>query len=85
MKLVPWDHDLSSETFDGLFISNGPGDPTFAQTAIDNLAKVRPPICQSARRKTRDHSWALVKERCNLGIRKYVFSRRMEEICNCDN
>ena len=24
---VPWDHDISKEEYDGLFISNGPGDP----------------------------------------------------------
>ena len=29
VKVVPWDHDLASERgwYDGLFISNGPGDP----------------------------------------------------------
>jgi carbamoyl-phosphate synthase (ammonia) len=29
VKVVPWDHDLASEVdwMDGLFISNGPGDP----------------------------------------------------------
>ncbi len=25
---VPWNYDYSNEEFDGLFISNGPGDPT---------------------------------------------------------
>ena len=27
-QVVPWNHDISMETYDGLFISNGPGDPT---------------------------------------------------------
>jgi carbamoyl-phosphate synthase (ammonia) len=29
VKVVPWDHDLAAERewYDGLFISNGPGDP----------------------------------------------------------
>jgi carbamoyl-phosphate synthase small subunit len=28
LLVVPWNHDISMETYDGLFISNGPGDPT---------------------------------------------------------
>ena len=40
MKLVPWDHDISKENFDGLFLSNGPGDPSLASDAIRNLRKV---------------------------------------------
>ncbi len=40
MKLVPWDHDISKEEYDGLFISNGPGDPSLAQEAVLNLRKV---------------------------------------------
>ena len=27
VKLVPWDHDITKESFDGLFLSNGPGNP----------------------------------------------------------
>ncbi len=34
---VPWDYDYSNEEFDGLFISNGPGDPTQCKTTIQNL------------------------------------------------
>ncbi len=41
VKLVPWDHDVSREHFDGLFISNGPGDPSLAEAAVHNLRKVR--------------------------------------------
>ena len=40
MKLVPWDHDITKEDFDGLFLSNGPGDPSLAGIAINNLKKV---------------------------------------------
>lgn len=36
---VPFDHDLEKEEFDGLFISNGPGDPKQCQATIDNLTK----------------------------------------------
>ena len=36
---VPWDHDISKEEFDGLFISNGPGDPKKCDVTIQSLAK----------------------------------------------
>jgi carbamoyl-phosphate synthase small subunit len=36
---VPWDHDISQEDYDGLFISNGPGDPKQCGVTIDNLSK----------------------------------------------
>jgi carbamoyl-phosphate synthase small subunit len=36
---VPWDHDISQEEYDGLFISNGPGDPKQCDVTIDSLAK----------------------------------------------
>jgi len=34
---VPWDYDYSEEDYDGLFISNGPGDPTMCVATIENL------------------------------------------------
>lgn len=34
---VPWDYDYSEEEYDGLFISNGPGNPESCTTTIDNL------------------------------------------------
>uniref|UniRef100_A0A3Q3FQX8 Multifunctional protein CAD n=1 Tax=Labrus bergylta TaxID=56723 RepID=A0A3Q3FQX8_9LABR len=40
VTVVPWDHPLDSKDFDGLFISNGPGDPQFCQTTINNVRKV---------------------------------------------
>ena len=36
---VPWDHDISKEDFDGLFISNGPGDPKQCSTTIASLSE----------------------------------------------
>ena len=40
VHLVPWDYDYSEEIYDGLFISNGPGDPALAWDAVLNLRKV---------------------------------------------
>ena len=38
-KVVPWNHDIESEQgwYDGLFISNGPGDPEMARATIETL------------------------------------------------
>jgi len=36
---VPWDYDFLTEDFDGLFISNGPGDPTACATTILNIRR----------------------------------------------
>ena len=36
---VPWNHDFTKIEYDGLFISNGPGDPTQCKETIDNLRK----------------------------------------------
>lgn len=34
---VPWDHDLKKETFDGLMLSNGPGDPALYHTLHETV------------------------------------------------
>ncbi|KAA6329741.1 Carbamoyl-phosphate synthase small chain [termite gut metagenome] len=34
---VPWDYDFNDMLFDGLFISNGPGDPNTCNTAVQNI------------------------------------------------
>lgn len=34
---LPWDADLSGETFDGLMISNGPGDPSYVKDAAQHV------------------------------------------------
>jgi carbamoyl-phosphate synthase small subunit len=39
VTMVPWDYDFSAEEFDGLFISNGPGDPKQCIATIENLKK----------------------------------------------
>ncbi|MFA6571066.1 MAG: carbamoyl phosphate synthase small subunit, partial [Bacteroidota bacterium] len=36
---VPWDYDFTAEDYDGLFLSNGPGDPQMCKATIDNLKK----------------------------------------------
>jgi carbamoyl-phosphate synthase small subunit len=36
---VPWDYDFHKEEFDGLFLSNGPGDPKMCQVTIENIRK----------------------------------------------
>ncbi len=37
--VVPWDYDISKEPYDGLFISNGPGDPKQCKSTIGNIRK----------------------------------------------
>ena len=37
---VPWDYDFNLLQFDGLFISNGPGDPDTCDAAVQNIRKV---------------------------------------------
>jgi len=36
---VPWDYDFTGEEYDGLFLSNGPGDPTTCKATIRNIEK----------------------------------------------
>lgn len=36
---VPWDFDFNTLEFDGLFISNGPGNPDFCTVTVDNIRK----------------------------------------------
>lgn len=36
---VPWDYDYSQMEYDGLFISNGPGNPEHCQATIKHLKK----------------------------------------------
>jgi carbamoylphosphate synthase small subunit len=40
VKVVPWDYDIASDsTWDGLFVSNGPGDPSYCQTTVTQLRR----------------------------------------------
>ncbi len=46
--LVPWDYDFNTIDYDGLFISNGPGSPEFAEVTVANIRKAMErgkPIC----------------------------------------
>ncbi len=36
---VPWDYDFNTLEYDGLFISNGPGNPELCETTVRNLRK----------------------------------------------
>ncbi len=36
---VPWDYDFTGMDYDGLFLSNGPGDPAVCRATIDHLRK----------------------------------------------
>lgn len=38
--LAPWDYKFDSKNYDGLFISNGPGNPEVCKTVVDNLKEV---------------------------------------------
>ncbi|TPX49789.1 carbamoyl-phosphate synthase (glutamine-hydrolysing) [Synchytrium endobioticum] len=43
VTVVPWNHDVSAEpayTYDGVFISNGPGDPRTLTKTVANLQKL---------------------------------------------
>ena len=43
VHVVPWDTPFSKQldNYDGLFLSNGPGDPTKCDKTIEELRKVR--------------------------------------------
>lgn len=38
LLVVPWDYDFLSEKYDGLFISNGPGDPSVLTSVVSRLS-----------------------------------------------
>ncbi len=40
LKVVPYNYDFSNESFDGLFVSNGPGDPATLRDLTSRLTKV---------------------------------------------
>lgn len=45
---VPWDYDFTQLEYDGLFISNGPGNPDMVDKTVENLKKALQqdkPIC----------------------------------------
>ncbi|XP_014614948.1 PREDICTED: CAD protein-like, partial [Polistes canadensis] len=40
VDVVPWNYDLKTAEYDGLFLTNGPGDPNMCKTTIENLSNV---------------------------------------------
>lgn len=36
---VPWDYDYHNDEFDGLFLTNGPGDPRMCDVTIRNISR----------------------------------------------
>jgi carbamoyl-phosphate synthase small subunit len=36
---VPWNYDYHNDEYDGLFLSNGPGDPKMCTVTIDNIRR----------------------------------------------
>ncbi|VEU24213.1 DEKNAAC105472 [Brettanomyces naardenensis] len=40
LKVVPYDYDFTKEKYDGLFVSNGPGDPSVMTDVVERLSKV---------------------------------------------
>ncbi|MBQ0030389.1 MAG: carbamoyl-phosphate synthase (glutamine-hydrolyzing) large subunit [Bacteroidales bacterium] len=36
---VPWNYDFTNLEYDGLFISNGPGDPNYCDATVENIRK----------------------------------------------
>lgn len=34
---VPWDYDFNTLEFDGLFLANGPGDPTLCKVTVEHI------------------------------------------------
>nr|XP_034369965.1 CAD protein isoform X2 [Arvicanthis niloticus] len=40
VTVVPWNHELDSQKYDGLFLSNGPGDPASYPGVVSTLTRV---------------------------------------------
>jgi len=36
---VPWDYDFTQEEYDGVFLTNGPGDPAMCRETVGNIKK----------------------------------------------
>ena len=37
---VPWDYDFTGMDYDGIFLTNGPGDPAMCEITVDNIRKI---------------------------------------------
>ncbi len=40
VEVVPWDHDIAKADYDGLFLSNGPGDPQMCDKTVANIKTI---------------------------------------------
>jgi len=40
LTVVPWDYDFTNDEFDGLFLSNGPGDPTRCEATVQHVRAI---------------------------------------------
>jgi carbamoyl-phosphate synthase (ammonia) len=40
VKVVPWNHDITKEPYDGLFLSNGPGNPEMAAETTEFVRQI---------------------------------------------
>ncbi|XP_050452238.1 CAD protein [Cataglyphis hispanica] len=40
VDVVPWNYDLGAAEYDGLFLSNGPGDPSMCEVTVKNIRMV---------------------------------------------
>ena len=40
VTVVPWDYDFTQDDFDGLFLSNGPGNPTMCAKTVEHVQYV---------------------------------------------
>jgi hypothetical protein len=50
LTVVPWNWDIKKERYDGLFISNGPGDPAMCEETVNNLRWAIDQACAPALR-----------------------------------
>jgi carbamoyl-phosphate synthase small subunit len=37
---IPWDFDFTNEDYDGVFLTNGPGDPAMCESTVENIRKI---------------------------------------------
>lgn len=37
---VPWDYDFTKERYDGIFLTNGPGDPAMCDVTVENIRRI---------------------------------------------
>ena len=59
---VPWDYDFTQIPYDGLFISNGPGNPDMVDVTVENLRKaidLGKPICGTCFVTSQNHGFAV--------------------------